>query len=343
MRCAISIVSFFFVQMLAAQVGGESTFNFLSVPTSARAQYLGRAGMSYKDDDIALVLSNPSHMTKSMEKKMMVSSNFFFGNSFNNITYVTPLKKVGTIGLAMQGYLYGKFPRTDISGNVIGELSPLDFCFNGIYQRNVGPYSIGVTGKMVYSQLDNTNSSYGCGIDLAFSRTDSSGYFCYSFMIKNLGAQILPYNSTAESFPFDLQFGLSQRLKHLPLRLGVLVHDLHRWDITYDDPALFKTNTLNNTAVSSGKYSFVDNIFRHLSFSAEVYFGKSFRIGLGYDHQRRTELAYESALGLAGMSMGFNISARKFDIGYSLAKYSVVGASHQFTLVVKFNEYFNKK
>lgn len=328
---------------LSAQVGGESTFNFLSVPSSARAQYLGRAAMSYNDGDISLMLSNPALLSASMEKKILVSTNFLFGNSFNTVGYVTSFKKTGTMGFAAQGNTYGSFPMTDINGTVIGTISPLDLNLQAIYQKSIGPYSVGVSGKMIYSKLDNTSSSYGCGIDISFSGTDSAKSMCYSFMIKNLGAQILPYHSTAEAFPFDIHFGFSQRLKHLPLRFGILLHDLYRWDITYDDPALFKTNTLNNAAVAVGKYGFVDNLFRHITLSAEVYFGKAFRIGLGYDHQRRTELAYESALGLAGMSMGFNITARKFDVGYSLAKYSVVGASHQFTMVVKLNQSFQKK
>ncbi len=325
-----------------AQVGGESIYSFLNVPSSARAQYLGKAGMSYDDQDIALILSNPSHLSKTMHKKVMVSTNFLFGNSFNTLSYVTNVKNIGAMGFALQGNTYGEIAMRDINGTQIGKFSPLDLSFSTLYARNAGPYKIGMNGKLIYSKLDNQTQSFACGLDIAISKTDSANTRSISFIIKNIGGQVISYNTNAEAFPFDIQFGFSQRLKHLPFRFGILLHDLYRWDITFDDPALYKVNSLNNTTAAIGKYSVVDNLFRHINFSGEFYFGKSFSVGIGYDHQRRAELAYETTIGLSGFSFGFNINTRKFDIGYSLAKYSAVGAANQFTLIFKMNEFYKK-
>jgi hypothetical protein len=328
--------------LLNAQTGGESVYNFLNVPVSARAQYLGRAGMSYCDEDISLIVLNPSHLSTKMHQKMLVSANILFNNSFNALGYAHEFKKVGTIGFVLQGNSYGEIPVTDVNGVKTGTMRPSNFVLNNIYEYSVGSYRLGFNGKIIYSNLGQEYNSFACGLDIAITRTDSSNFRSFSFIIKNLGGQIIPYEFSRERLPFDIQFGFSQRLKHLPFRFGILLHNLYRWDITYDDPALFKVNSFSNNATPVGKYGFVDNLLRHVCFSGEFYFGKSFRVGIGYDHQRRAELAYESGIGLSGFSIGFNIVTKAVDIGYSLAKYSVVGSSNQFSAVIKINELYKK-
>lgn len=342
MRIIFCFITFFCFFLANAQTGGESVYNFLNVPISARSQYLGRAGMSFCDDDISLIVSNPSHLSAKMHQKLLVSSNILFNNSFNSLGYAHKFKKIGTLGFVLQGNSYGEIPVTDINGNKTGTMRPSNFCLNNIYEYSVGSYRLGFNGKIIYSNLGKEFNSYACGLDFAITKTDSANYRSFSFIIKNIGGQILPYEYRGEPLPFDIQFGFSQRLKHLPFRFGILLHDLYRWDITYDDPALYKVNSFNNNATPVGKYGFVDNLFRHISFSGEFYLGKSFRVGVGYDHQRRAELAYESGIGLSGFSFGFNIVTKAFDIGYSLAKYSTVGSSNQFSAVVKINELYKK-
>ncbi|MBK7957647.1 MAG: hypothetical protein IPK03_05725 [Bacteroidetes bacterium] len=60
-----------------AQVGGENAYEFLNLPSSARAQYLGRAAMACNDGDISLLGTNPALLSDKMQKKINVSSNFF--------------------------------------------------------------------------------------------------------------------------------------------------------------------------------------------------------------------------------------------------------------------------
>ena len=43
-----------------AQIGGESTFEFINMPNSARIAALGGEYLAIYDDDITLSLANPS-------------------------------------------------------------------------------------------------------------------------------------------------------------------------------------------------------------------------------------------------------------------------------------------
>lgn len=322
-----------------AQVGGENAYEFLNLPSSARAQYLGRAAMACNDGDISLLGTNPALLSDKMQKKINVSSNFFFGANANHLEYVQPIKKIGNLGMGVHQMNYGPIEKTDEFGRVIGSINPMDLYLNAQYATKLDKYTLGANAKLIYSNLGST-SSYGCAVDIAIMHSDSSLSQTFGFLIKNLGGQVVQFNATKEPLPFDIQFAYSKRFKHLPFRLTILAHDLYRWDITYDDPDLQTTNSFTNASTSN--YSFLNNAFRHLSFSGEFYFGKVIRVGIGYDHQKRTELIFETNRGLAGFSFGFGIVTRKFDFGYSIAKYSPVGASNHFSLVLKFNEFLKK-
>jgi hypothetical protein len=56
-------------------------------------------------------------------------------------------------------------------------------------------------------------------------------------MFKNVGTQFKTYTpGIKEPLPFDIQAGVSKKLTHTPFLFSLVLHDLYRWDIRYDDP-----------------------------------------------------------------------------------------------------------
>jgi hypothetical protein len=341
MKGLIAIILIVQTHLSAQMIGGESVFQVSNLPSSARAQYLGRGAITFDDKDVTLAHTNPSLLDVSMKYKTLLSASLLFGNNILSAYTVLPIQKTHALGVGIQKLDYGYIQRADVNGVVYGRMNPLEYNIRGQYSFSYHKYKIGVGANFVFAQIVHS-SSLACGIDISAMRTDSSGYQTYGFIIKNIGGEIIQTKNETKSIPFDIQFGFSKRLEHLPFRFGVLAHHLHRWDITYDDPANIVKSGFGSTTTTS-EFSIVDNIFRHLAFSGELYLGKVIRVGLSYDHLKRTELIYEGNRGMAGFSFGLGVVSKRFDFGYAHSKYSPVGSVNHFSLVVKVNEFLKKK
>lgn len=92
-----------------------------------------------------------------------------------------------------------------------------------------------VTLTEIYSQLADYYS-FGIAVDVAGTYTTKDDLFTASLIGRNIGAQIVPYRTgEREPLPFELQIGLSQRLRHIPVRFSQLITHLERWDLSYTD------------------------------------------------------------------------------------------------------------
>jgi hypothetical protein len=339
----LPIIFLFFVSIASAQfVGGESVTQIVDLPSSARAQYLGKAAFTYTDKDVSLAPTNSSLLDVSMKYKVQLGSSFMYGNDMLNIYTVLPIQKKHALGLGIQKMDYGYVPITDVNGIGYGRIRPQEYVFQGQYSFAFHKYKVGIGTKFIYTELVS-NPSLACGIDISALRSDSSGSQTYGFIIKNVGGEIIQSKNESKLLPFDIQFGYSKRLAHMPFRFGVVAHHLHTWNITYDDPASATKSGFGNSTTTSTEYSFVDNLFRHLAFSGELYLGKIIRVGMSYDHLKRSELSFEGNKGLAGFSFGLGIVTKRFDFGYAHSKYTTVGSINHFSLVVKVNEFLKKK
>ena len=57
------------------QIAGESTYQFLNIPSSPRQLALGGKNITTQDDDVTTGLFNPSSITQEMDN--MLSLNYF--------------------------------------------------------------------------------------------------------------------------------------------------------------------------------------------------------------------------------------------------------------------------
>lgn len=329
-----------------AQVGGKNVFKFLALPNSARATALGGSFNSIYDNDVSLAVQNPAMLNSKMNKQMSMNYLIYYdGISYGNLNYVHNLKPA-TFQFGATYMNYGKLPTYDERGNPTGLMVANEVALNvGAGKSYEDKYKFGANAKFIYSQLgiqkDENYSSLGMAFDFAAMLVDTAHLFNFSFNITNIGFQFKTYRKNNQEFlPLDVQLSLSKRLRYVPFRIIVTAHHLYTWDVRYDNPNFEENNTLFGDEPQEKKPAakVVENIFRHLTFGGEMYFGKAVTIDIGYNHMRRAELSIPSAKGLAGFSFGFGLHIKRFTLHYGVAKYALPQSANHLTLNVNLGE-----
>lgn len=330
-----------------AQVtGGQHVFQFLTLSPSARITALGGMQITVRDDDAALAATNPAALNASMDGQLTFNHNFFLSDiQHGYAAYATHLPKLGiTVHGGLQYIGYGDIPMTDAFGNVLGKVRAAETAFALGAARQLSPrLSMGLNMRFAVSTLDLYQSS-ALAADAGLLYSDTTRMFSVAAVVRNAGAQIARYNDIREDLPFDLQIGVSKRLRYLPFRLTVIAHHLHQWEIRHDDPRLRSTSTIlfgGGQEESSGNPA-LDNFFRHFIFNGEFLLGRneSFRIRLGYNHLRKKELTVNNYRSLAGFSGGVGIKVRRFRIDVGYAAYHLAGGVVHFGVGTNLKEFF---
>lgn len=332
--------------LLAQPIGGENVYEFLTLSPSARITALGSNLISVSDDDVVLASLNPATLNVSMHNQMSINHNFYVaGISSGYVAYGFHAKKLATTFHGGLQYLsYGTFDAANEFGQITGTFKASEYAFTvGAAHQLYEKLSVGANLKLITSQLEDYNS-FGAVADLGAYYQDTSGLFSMALVLKNVGAQITTYNDEREPVPFDLQFGISRRLAHLPFRVSMTFHHLHQWNILYDDPnkeqssiflGEFQPQTENRFA------TFSDNLFRHMIFSGEFLLGKkeNLRLRVAYNHFQRQELTVENFRSLAGFSMGLGIKVNRFRVEFGRAFNHVAGGMSHFSISTNLKEF----
>jgi hypothetical protein len=342
----IFIASFLMVITFSAQaqlIGGKNVYAFLKTPPSARVAALGGSLISVKDADVMLANLNPAALSALSDNSISANNQFFLaGISNSSVGYGKHLDNMGmTLHANLQYINYGTLPQTDEFDNNNGTFRAQEYAFTvGAARQLYDKLSIGANMRFVGSQLD-IYKSFGIGMDIGALYADTASRFSAALVIKNAGAQLKTYQSTKETLPLDIQLGISKRLRYLPLRFSVTMHNLQRWNLLYDDPNQAQETTfLGQTVAEKSSFSvFSDNLFRHLIFSGEFLFTKSeqFSLRLGYNHLRRKELSINQFNSFSGFSVGFGVKIKRFRLDYGREFYHLAGNSNHLGVFIKLN------
>ncbi|MEI7500826.1 MAG: type IX secretion system protein PorQ [Bacteroidota bacterium] len=332
----------------SAQIGGYGTYKFLGYSNSARIAGLGGNFLAINDNDITLTQANPSLITPAMSNNLALSYvNNPGGINYGYVMYSYTFNKVGSFVGSLQFMNYGNFTGADPSGNLTGDFSASEYALNVGWGRQLSPlFSIGANGKLIYSQLESYRS-FGIAVDVAGTYTSKDQSFTASLIGRNIGTQIVPYVAgNFQPLPFELQIGLSQKLKHIPLRFSQLLTNLQRWDLTYldaSDPANTPDPITGEVKQKTGIGKIADGIMRHIVIGAELTIAKAFSIRIGYNYQRRQELKLTSKAGLTGFSIGAGLRVKMFNISYTRASYTAGLPRNYITVVVNLQEFIKKQ
>ncbi len=328
-----------------AQLGGRSTYNFLKLPASARAEALGGSIVSLYDNDLSAALTNPSLLNKHMHHNMQLSYNSYFANIGQGFAgYARHWEKIGTFYAGLQFLNYGDFTRADEAGNMLGTFSAGDYALNIGYSR---PFFdsllyVGITNKWILSQYAEY-TSVGTAFDLGATYVSKNKLFTASVVLRNMGFQMKTYTAqNQEKLPFEIQVGVSQGFKHVPLRLMLFVTNLQRPDLSYYDAEnRFTVNPISGDT-SDTKIGVGTNILRHLTIAAELFpFKKHLFLRVAYNFQRAGELGTDIRGKTAGLSYGIGIRIANLTFSYSRSHYFVMESPNHITLNIDLGG-FNK-
>jgi hypothetical protein len=327
---------FFFPFLLHAQIGGNGTYQFLNLTHSARVASLGSKTIAINDNDLDLAFLNPSLLTPYTSHNWTISYvNYFAGINYGETSY--GFQVFGHSAAASIHYIdYGKFIASQSDGTITGSFRAADYVFQLSASHELdSSFRIGATVKPVYSVYE-TYTSFGLAADLAATYTSSDKLFCAAMVVRNAGTQIKAYrNGYYEALPFEILAGVSQQLKHAPLRFSLTLQQLQKPKLTYTVP----DSVSGSGGTSSKGLSLVgENVMRHLIVGVELMPLKSFVIRAGYNYQRRKELAIADAPGMSGFSWGFGLNLRRFSISYGRMFYIPQQATDHFSLTVHLNQ-----
>jgi len=329
-----------------AQTGGDNTYEFLTLPNSSRLAALGGNNVSHYDNDINFVLNNPGLLRSEMNNKISLNYiNYLSDINFGYVSYAKHFDNIGTFAAGMQYINYGTFIKADETGEILGDFVPSEYSFNIAYSKPLNEkIHYGVNLKTIYSSFYSYFST-GMAFDAGVSYIDTAKLFSAGLVVKNIGIQLKPYTvGNREPLPFDVQIGITKKLKHAPFRFSVTAQDLVNWNLTYTSAF---DNSYQLDAEEEGNFfnkmgEIGDEFIRHFILGVEVVPHPNFYIALGYNYRRRTELAIQTMPKMVGMSIGFGLHLSKFNISYGLASYHLAGASNHFTLGLNLDAFYKK-
>ena len=269
-----------------------------------------------------------------------VFNNFYAGINAYHLSLAYRQEKLKTnFAWGLTYFDYGQVSETDASGNVLGSLQPNDWVMQVSASRSyLEKWNYGASFKFISSNFGMYRSN-GIAFDIGVLYTDTANLFSASVLAKNMGYQLKKYAGTeADDLPFDLQFGVTKRLKEAPLAFSLTAHHLHQFDIYYNDTVFNNENSFDTN--NDGKSTF-DDIFRHFVLAAQVFPVPQLEVTVGYNHLRRQELNINNtANGLNGFSLGVGLVVKKIQIRYARTHYQNNTAFNQLGLNLQLNEHF---
>ena len=332
---------------LVAQIGSRYTYEFLSMPASARITALGGVAGLVVDNDINLGNNNVALLNEKTDGSIAFNHNFHFaGISNGNFSFgkFLPKQKVSCM-LAFSYITYGDFQLSDEFGTVNGQFNASEKAVTlGVAKKLNERIDAGLQLKTIFSALE-TYKSFGLAGDASITYTNPIKNFIVGLMIKNAGSEISTYHSSPLSAPLDIQIAYSKRLNHLPLRFSIIGHQLQQWNVRYDDPNVVENSNILGESTEKSEFSKnVDNFFRHLIFNLELSLGKAenFKIRGAYNHFRRKELSLSTFRSMAGFSLGFGLKIKQFNLDYGVGYYHLAGAANHLSIATNINRFKNK-
>jgi hypothetical protein len=153
----------------------------------------------------------------------------------------------------------------------------------------------------------------------------------------NLGGQITTYyeDGNREPIPFNLQAGISTKLRHAPVIFSLTMQHLTNWDLGWSEE---EENEQSLESWYERRESFAKQVMRHAVLGAEIMPSPNFSIRAGYNYQRRQELKFDERLSTVGFSLGFGLKINRFRFDFATSHFHLAGSSNLFSLAINLNE-----
>jgi len=346
MRSLLLLCLSLLLTTLTAQVGGLFTYEFLNFAHSARVGALGGTHIAIMDDDINLAATNPALLNPEMHQQLSFSHAFHPADI--NYGYVAGGmhhdRLNTTFHLGVRYVNYGDFDLTNVQGITEGTFKAAEYGVTlGAGAQLAERIRGGVNLRFISSQLE-TYASIGLAADASLLYQDTAKNFTFTFVARNMGYQLSTYrDGNNEPLPFELQLGISKRLRYLPFQFSIIYRYLDRWNVLYDDPnseedVLFLGDIDTERSASS---LWFDNFARHFVLNGELFIGAkdNFRLRLGYSHLLRKEMILSEYRSLAGFTFGLGLKINRFRLDYGRTTFHLAGGANQLSISTNIREF----
>ena len=178
-----------------AQLGGDSTYQFLNLVSSPRQAALGGKIITNFDYDVTEALYNPATINSEMHNQLAVNySSYLGGVSYGTAAYAyTWDRRLQTFHFGVTYINYGSFDGYDVNGNSTGTFSGNEAALSAGYSYNI-PFTdfyVGANVKLITSQLEIYNS-VGGALDFGAIYIDEDLDFHAALTVRNLGLNLPP-------------------------------------------------------------------------------------------------------------------------------------------------------
>lgn len=294
--------------------------------------------LTHPANEIGLAFQNPALLTPGMSQQLhLVFNDFYAGTSIFHASYACYKPDWKTnLSAGIHYFNYGKEPATDAAGNILGQFRAADMLFQVSASRSyLQRWNYGLSLKFVSSRY-GVYKGNGLAMDLAVLYADSSAGFRASVAMKNAGREIKKFSEgTTEEMPFEMQAGISQRLKGSPFSFSITAQQLHRFNIRYYDTSYNSSNGFSNK-----RAGFAGKLIDHLVLGTTIHLNDRLEFDLGYNFLRRRDLNLGNAgNGLNGFSYGFELKLKKFSFQFARASYQANTAYNQVGLTLNMAQF----
>ncbi len=337
-RTIATIFFLFFTTLSFSQVGGEATYQFLNLVSSPRQAALGGKVITNIDYDVTQALYNPATINVEMDNQLALNYTSYLGDiGYGTAAYAyTWDRRTQTLHIGVTYINYGSFDGYDENGISTGTFTGNESALSVGYAKQIGysDFYFGASLKLITSKLEQY-SSLGVAADFGLIYVNEDLDFNAAIAVRNVGSQITTYAGLNEPLPFEIDFGMSQTLEHIPLRWHITLENLQKWPLGRPNPARVISDLDGNQAQE--KVGFLNKTMRHLILGAELFPDRGFNIRLGYNFRRSEELRILEQRDFSGLSFGIGVKLKKMRFSYSHARYTSASNASFFGLQIDLN------
>lgn len=317
---------------MLAQYGGQTSYQFLDVPTNARLAGLGGVNVSLANRDVNFLFSNPALSGDSLAGMASAGYQFYVADIGQaTFAFAHKFKKIGTVSFGIQHMSYGEITGLDASGVEMGSFKSSETALVISKSHRISNFTVGVNLKPVFSNVAGFRSTVML-FDLGGTFTHPTKNLTVGMAIKNIGFVLQEYSETSSSrVPFDVQVGGTFKPEHMPLRFSLTAYNFASRGEAYDNP------TDDDDDLSSFK-----KIMNHINVGSEILIHRNVNILIGYNFLRQQELKTLNTGG-SGISFGASLKIKSFDLTFSRSSYSVGNGAYAFTVSSNIQKMIFKK
>lgn len=323
--------------------GGKGVFGFLELPVSAHMAAYGGTNIAIQDDDVSYAFLNPSLLNEQTHNMLSLNftdyiSDVLFGSVAYGYNY-----KDNYFAAGIQFLDYGKFQGMTEEGDPTAIFHAKDFSLNLTYTRKLNElFSVGVNLKTMYSVYERY-SSVGMAADIGAYFNTLNSLFSMGLVCSNIGGQLKPFypGDKLEMAPINLQLGLALKFAHAPIRLSINMHNLQRWNLSYQ----VTNQNLNSLTgeMNVGDVKFFDMALRHAVFAVDITPHKNFYLTVSYNHRRMAEFRDAGFKSMTGLAFGAGIKVYQFRVDFAMAQYQRGNFAYHVSLSTAIDDFKKKQ